>query len=238
MKYIICSIALLIVFTVGFYLYFQWDIAQFKQEIASQTEEFTIARDAPKTDTDIVTQDVTELLLESPELSAEKHIMNVILAQSDSAEDVDTNQPVTSMTDATEDVRMSPFGFGPYPEIPEGFPFEDPWTSLVHVTDREAMVFELIHRVHIKLWNEGKRPEGLSHENGVIYASYPNTVYVTWEYEENEHGTLERYPSYITSGTISDEANALLDEGIIPPDVIVYDHSDVGIDPYAYLELK
>lgn len=136
------------------------------------------------------------------------------------------------------ELRISPFGFGPYPNIPDGFPFEDPWTSVINLTDKEAKNFELIHRVHIKLWNEGKRPEGLSYENGVIYATYPNTIYVTWDYDENEEGTIERYPSEVTSGTLTDEANALLDEGIIPPDVIVYDHNEVGIDPYTYLELK
>ncbi len=138
-----------------------------------------------------------------------------------------------------DNVNVSPFGFGPYPEVPVGFPFEDPWTpATAEMTVEDAQIFELIHRVHIKLWNEGKRPEGLSWENGVIYAAYPHTAYVTWADSENPEGKLERYPSYITSGTLSESAEALIDEGIIPPEVKVFEHSAVGIDPYSYLGIR
>ena len=132
-----------------------------------------------------------------------------------------------------EDVLVSPFGFGPYPEIPDGFPFDNPWD--VPTTNA---AFELMHRVQIKLWNEGKHPEGMAWENGRVYPIYPNTIYVTWDYVENDDGTIERYPSQVTSGTLSPSDEALLDEGIVPSGVIVYDHNESGIDPYSYLNLK
>ena len=132
-----------------------------------------------------------------------------------------------------EDVPVSPFGFGPYPEIPDGFPFDNPWD--VPTTNA---AFELMHRVQIKLWNEGKHPEGMAWENGRVYPIYPNTIYVTWDYVENDDGTIERYPSQVTSGTLSSSDEALLDEGIVPSGVIVYDHNESGIDPYSYLNLK
>ena len=132
----------------------------------------------------------------------------------------------------TEKVKVSPFGFGEYPKIPDGFPFDNPWD--VPTTNAN---FELMHRVQIKLWNEGKRPEGMVWENGKVYPMYPNTVYVKWDYYEAEDGSMERYISESTSGTLSPYAESLLDEGIIPPGVTVYDQNESGIDPYSYLGL-
>ena len=132
-----------------------------------------------------------------------------------------------------KEVRVSPFGFGPYPEIPEGFPFDNPWD--VPTTNA---TFELMHRVQIKLWNEGKRPEGMTWEKGRVYPIYPNTIYVEWDYFEAEDGSMERYISEVTAGTLSLQAEALLDEGIVPPGVTVYKYSEAGIDPYSYLGLQ
>ena len=96
--------------------------------------------------------------------------------------------------DETVEVPVSPFGFGPYPEIPEGFPFDNPWD--VPTTNA---TFELMHRVQIKLWNEGKRPEGMTWEKGRVYPIYPNIIYVEWDYFETEDGSMERYISEVTA---------------------------------------
>lgn len=215
----------------------QKEIAELKKDTV--TESVIEQSNKPKT------QEAEIRLLTKAPAENVKIAEKSIIATTQDNKTTGTNKPGPSPVSATigtehvEIVAESPYGFGPYPEIPIGFPFENPWMSPVNdLSDKEAIVFELIHRVHIKLWNEGKRPEGLSYENGVIYATYPNTIYVTWDTVENDDGTVERYPSEVTSGTLSDEANALLDEGIIPPDVIVYDHDEVGINPYTYLELE
>ena len=142
-----------------------------------------------------------------------------------------------AQTAETADVPVSPFGFGPYPEVPSGYPYDNPWNT-DGLTDSEAEKSELLERVRIKLWNEGNPPEGISWENGKIYPIYPNTIYVVWDYSENDDGVIEKYPGEVISGTLSDEANMLLDEGVIPPDVIVYEFSEAGIDPYTYLDLN
>lgn len=141
----------------------------------------------------------------------------------------------TSNDETTTEKRVSPFGFGPYPEIPIGFPYPNPWDS-EGLTHRQAEISELLSRIHIKLWNQGKRPDGLSFEDGLVYATYPNTIYVEWDYVEMEDGTLERYPRYITAGTLSEVDDALLDEGIIPSGLTVIDHSEAGIEPYGGFE--
>ena len=138
----------------------------------------------------------------------------------------------TSNDETTTEKLVSPFGFGPYPEIPVGFPYPNPWDS-EGLTHRQAEISELLSRIHIKLWNQGKRPDGLSFEDGLVYATYPNTIYVEWDYVEIEDGTVERYPRYITAGTLSEVDDALLDEGIIPTGLTVIEHSEAGIEPYT-----
>ena len=246
-KWFIGCIIFIIVFAFTCHLWRMNDIASFKKQLlptdsinpqdnqSIKKEKKIVQRTSPIEDT--MTGKNKKIENRSYSLNDEydlkEKITEVILTKEET-----TNKGYDLDYPNNVELRISPFGFGPYPEIPDGFPFKDPWLSVANATDTQARISELIHRVHIKLWNEGKRPEGLSYENGVIYATYPNTIYVTWEYDENEDGTIERYPSEVTSGTLSDEANALLDEGLIPPDVIVYDHNEVGIDPYNYLELK
>jgi hypothetical protein len=241
MKWILGAILILIGVAVACVFYYQYTTAPYRLE-AAKTAKVVHQWEKPGEERthNVKKEDVTETIpaVHQMPIAENRNIETTnVVKSSDSTRTVEMSEVTKKQQDDV--VRMSPYGFGPYPKVPTGFPFEDPWTSPVSdLTEKEGRVFELIHRVHIKLWNEGKRPEGLSWENGVIYATYPNTIYVTWDYVENDDGTIERYPSEITSGTLSAEADVLLDEGIIPPDVIVYDHSEVGIDPYAYLELK
>ena len=135
-------------------------------------------------------------------------------------------------TDA--DAPVSPFGFGRYPEVPDDYPRIPSW--LRGHNDRDL---ELMHRLWIKLWNQGdKKVTGGFLDDGLFYPLYPNTVYVKYKEIERPDGSIERRRSIVTSGQLSDEARTLLDEGIMPPGVCVAEHSNVVIDPYAYLQLK
>ena len=186
------------------------------------------------------TEEVTNTLVTNHDLLINKDFEslpddNQEVSDIDFLEELDLFEPLDGevLDPIDEEVRISPFGFGPYPEIPEGFPFDNPWD--VPTTNA---TFELMHRVQIKLWNEGKRPEGMTWEKGRVYPIYPNTIYVEWDYFDAEDGSMERYISEVTAGTLSPEADALLDEGIIPPGVTVYKYSEAGIDPYSYLGLQ
>ena len=59
---------------------------------------------------------------------------------------------VSEEAQVSEDVLVSPFGFGVYPEIPADFPFNVKWTDTTEHID-----LELSARVMIKAWNEGER---------------------------------------------------------------------------------
>ena len=101
----------------------------------------------------------------------------------------------TSGFDASEvsedkvDYGSSPFGYGTYPEIPTDYPYTPIWTRSAQArahysrgTPENERILELMGRVRIKLWEMGDRNiKGMSHANGLIYPTRPDTVYVDIE---------------------------------------------------------
>ena len=80
----------------------------------------------------------------------------------------------------------SPFGYGPYPEVPTDYPWQPIWTlsdelrahySQAHQDGERGI--ELMQRVGIKLWQMGHTFTGIAYSsNGRIYPNFPDTVYV------------------------------------------------------------
>ena len=135
-----------------------------------------------------------------------------------------------------EDVPVSPHGFGPYPELPPGFP-ENYWESI-------SKKQELIVRVWMKLMEQGIDVKGGTMQNGLVYPSISGTIYVEWD----EVGT-ERYIARITGDTstvrrirdLQDPAAHQLPrlrEKDIPAGITVFTYPEGGIDPYQFLDLK
>ena len=144
-----------------------------------------------------------------------------------------------------ETQRVSPFGFGAYPEVPSDFPRDPIWEAVemyekINQHGRGMMkAIELMDRVLIKLWNQGRRASSASMGNGLVYPGFPNTVYVRWSYIEEPDGTITRYASEKTSGPdIPESVFDALSEGIIPPGITILDHDADGIDPYTFLNLN
>ena len=140
---------------------------------------------------------------------------------------------------------VSPFGFGPYPEVPLGFPRDPIWEEVdmyekINQHGRGMMkAIELMNRVLIELWNQGHTATSASMSKGRVYPGYPNTVFVRWNYIEEPDGSITRYAGRITSGPdISDSVFDALSEGIIPAGITVLDHDADGIDPYTFLNLN
>ena len=147
-----------------------------------------------------------------------------------------------------EPQRVSPFGFGPYPQVPSDFPHEPIWEEDPDYPEGDEEFgsdfmrdMELIDRVLIKLWNQGHRATSAKMDSSdIVYPGYPDTVYVTWAYTEEPDGTMSRYASEISSGpdvplSIHD---TISEEGIIPFGIKELSHDANGIDPYTFLNLN
>ena len=144
-----------------------------------------------------------------------------------------------------EPQRVSPFGFGPYPQVPSDFPRDPIWEEVdmyekINQHGRGMMkAIELMDRVLIKLWNQGHTATSASMSKGLVYPGFPNTVYVRWNYIEEPDGTVTRYAGRTTSGPdIPESVFDDLGEGIIPPGIKVLDRGADGIDPYTFLNLN
>ena len=144
-----------------------------------------------------------------------------------------------------ETQRVSPFGFGSYPQVPSDFPRDPIWEAVdmydkINQHGRGMMkAIELMDRVLIKLWNQGHDTTSATLEGGLVYPGFPDTVYVRWDYIEEEDGTITRYAAEIGSGPdIPDSVFDDLGDGIIPPGIKVLDYNSGGIDPYTFLNLN
>ena len=141
---------------------------------------------------------------------------------------------------------VSPFGFGPYPEVPSDYPDvpvwkEDSYPEGDAVFGRDFVrSMELIQRVMIKLWSQGDKVNSGSTHNGLILPHYPNTVYIEWEDLEEPDGTITQYVSGLTSGpdVSASVHDAIMDEGVVPSGITVLDPNSDGIDPYTFLNLN
>ena len=133
---------------------------------------------------------------------------------------------------SAEDVPVSPFGFGAYPELPEGWP--------VDIWPRSSPNHELMLRVQIKLISQGVNAFGAIMEDGLVYPTIDNTVYIRWDDVAGD-----RYISE-TAGdpNACDRLEAIIEargddftEADIPSDIKTVSYEDGGIDPYTFLNL-
>lgn len=135
-----------------------------------------------------------------------------------------------------QDVPVSPYGFGPYPEVPDQLP-SNPFPSL-------SANHELLARVRIKLLNEGINARGVNMENGWVYPVIPGIVYVKWKEYERPDGTVRYISSMLahpSDGTridaIKDEKGRTFTEADIPSDIKLMSFEEGAIDPYTFLDL-
>ena len=142
-----------------------------------------------------------------------------------------------------EPPRVSLFGFGAYPELPPDYREPDVWERIEEraLTDPSgAERQELMARVCIKLWKQGRHSVGASRDSqtGLIYPHYPNTAYVRWAWDVDENGHPIRYAAGVKGGADLAQYHHYFAEGEIPPHITVIDYEDAGIDPYQFLDFQ
>ena len=134
------------------------------------------------------------------------------------------------------DGPVSPYGFGPYPPLPEGIsPDILPAPSARH---------ELMLRVRIKLLSQGVNAEGISErDNGLFYPIIKGTLYVQWDDTLSSDGYkyVKNSTGHPVDGLRLRELSlekGPLTEVDIPSDIKVVPYEEAGIDPYEFLDLQ
>ena len=253
-KWFIGAIALLIIFAGACYLWYQHDTAPYRQEAAESAKLLRQQEAAKKVDTvNEAVQAAEKAPAESNMQTAEKSI-NESTAEVETNTEAETQQADTlSVTAEVADVPTSPYGFGPYPEVPDDLRsirrFKPVWEYSKWPNIRMGKSHELMDRVAIKLWNEDKRDwVGMGGDENNIYVNYPNTVYATWKETTDDDGNPIRYITSLSGSSAavqrikSNNIARLGRPGLktaadIPSDIDVKLHSEDGINPYEYLNL-
>ena len=139
--------------------------------------------------------------------------------------------------ETAEEVPVSPYGFGPFPEIPSGYPDQGVWSE----TALRSMEpdHELISRVRIELWNQGVRTIGGVYDNGhrLIYPIIDDVVYIEWA-DNPGIGGKPYVRRQLTTPAVSDQYYDDIQKGIFPPHLTIHEFPDGGIDPYEFLGLS
>ncbi len=139
---------------------------------------------------------------------------------------------------STEDGRVSPFGFGPYPKVPADYPSK--MTPTWIKDENPSQDQELMHRVLIKLWNQGDHNVGGAFmSSSLVYPMYPNKVYVRYKEMEMLDGTVRRV---ITDAGGPLGTNPIIPPGemfpVLPKGVEAINMDNAGINPYEFLDLR
>lgn len=178
-KWIVGSIAFLIVFSIACVFWSRYQIAPYKQDAAKTDEIRSEWETTRKANTDSQQVDpVPNETIDSmtPEITDET-IVEPVDEFSEAIPSISFDKPA--------EVRYSPHGLGPYPEVPkEYFLQKGPTTwQMIDLLGNPppSLDAELISRVLLKLWKEGDtmwRSAGL--ENGKVYVFYPNQGHVRY----------------------------------------------------------
>lgn len=253
-KWKLLGIAFLILFGIACVLWYQWDTANFKRKIASDTKAFVRANDAPKTDHVQNTGLFNDTEPHKPALEAnpisertsELHTdMTVNTLQDDMLTELDE---VLSEFGIPAKERVSLNGLGPYPKTPDGYPYSPLFTPDMSLED------ELVERVRIKLFRDkGVFATGIGFDGktGLIQYVTEHQLYADWKYNTDDYGKPIKYVSSLTADPdtvmqIFENARNrdpnfmegdLIFESDIPRHVTILSHSD-GVDPYSYLNLS
>ena len=241
-KWVLGGIGFLIVLSVACVLWYQHDTADERKAAADAKKLLRQSEITKKaTDTDGETEQAADVApAESETPTAEKPV-NKNTAEVGNNTEAETQQQseTPSETETVSEARVSPYGFGPYPEVPEGFsrPVKFPSISPDH---------ELMTRVEIKLYKQGVDVKGATMMNGLVFPIIKGQVYVKWDSYEGPSGVV-RYISRMSGFPVDTkrireiragkEKHKSFTEADIPSDIKLVSFDDGGIDPYTFLDL-
>lgn len=128
-----------------------------------------------------------------------------------------------------EDVAVSPYGFGPYPELPPEWEGAFPPVSVKH---------ELMVRVAVKLREQGVNVEGPSMEDGYVFPTIKGIHYVKWKVNQEGIRYISERTGHPADGDriyeLQIEKGEPLTESDIPSDIQLVSYEEGRIDPMIF----
>ena len=245
-KWFIGGITFLIVFTGACFLWYRHDTAadrksaaeaekllrQWAEKKAAPDDKIEQAADITSTESETQTENTAEVTEYKGRLLRPGDIVDgrIFLGTEPPSPELLAQLGVQPRS---QDEIISPYGFGPYPELPEGFgPITWP---------RKNANSELRIRVKIKLLNQGVPVEGSVMSNGLVYPIIKGICYVTWRETSDGLRYLHRSRGHPDDDvrSIADEKEArgeTLTQADVPHIKLV-PMEEGGIDPYTFLDL-
>ena len=236
------------VLIVGGSLLYNWHVQRTTKAELARTDVVLqdVNRDEPRTAAD--TTDTSTVDFEQAGTDLETHEMQP-MSDDTEVSPIDETSEGLDLSDAflpddfvseeeiAEDVPVSPYGFGPFPEVPSGYPDQGVWSE----TALRSMEpnHELISRVRIELWNQGVRTIGgvYDNEHRLIYPIIDDVVYIEWA-DNPGIGGKPYVRRQLTTPAVKDQYHDDILKGIFPPHLTIYEFPDGGIDPYEFLDLS
>ena len=250
-KWIIGSFLLLIIIAGGCYLWYQHSLTD-DRKAAADAAEYARRLENQKAKQKAATEtETTSTQAPAKNNTAEKPSTDNEMRNNTEAETLQQSG-TSAQTAETKDVRVSKFGFGPYPELPPDFPWQDLFDPPYYSEDpndpyKDEPDYELMHRVRVELWKRGEKVEGMqtSRKWGLFYPAIPGTIYVEWAPRWKIAGLKVGRRIRSMKGHADDtkrlqairqQVRRPLLESDIPSDMKVLDMSE-GINPYTFLDL-
>lgn len=247
--WIFIGIVFLIFFSVACLFWYQYDTRTYRKDAVATTKEVRKWEAAQKVVMNNGTEEVSTTSAKSNTQSADKTITNTAteVVTKDTFNDTTEIAVETSLQENTDESNISPYGFGPYPKVPEGYSLPISWTKLKVYQEKFGDDFckemELMDRVLIKLYNQGNTDfTAANFVNGLVLPIYPNVAYVhleteDWKQTEDPNIEVRSTSDNILAGSnVSEADKEQISKGIIPDGIEIRSFSD-GINPYNFLEL-
>lgn len=241
-KWILAGIGFLVIFAGLCYLWYQHTTAPYREQLAELNEIVRQSESQPTATTATPTETAADAPVESTAPTAEKSI-NETIHVTDKTKTTQAQAEVPAENTAATDVPVSPFGFGPYPEVPDGFPsnIRIPWRGPdVKYSDEGRMCLELAARVLIKLWNGGDTGftgADITPKDLKVYPHYPDVIYVKYAEIQHEDGSVSKSIVGLSGGAnLPEITSEMLESGVVPGFRLV-EKEAAGIDALDFLNL-
>ena len=236
-KWVIGGVAFLIVFASACVLWYRYDTAADRKALAETAE--LIRQLAKKAASDDKMEQATDAPAENTLTETTGAVVETDTRTDNEAKTYRVGDIYVGKTPpplpVSQDQLVSPYGFGPYPELPEGFgPITWP---------RKHANSELMIRAEIKLLNQGVPVEGIAMKNGMVYPIIKGICYVKWGETSYGRRYIRRSTGHPDDGDYMEaieEERRKRRESVTASDfpgiqLILYEEG--GIDPYTFLDL-